>query len=245
MDDKERYDQTLLDANVEKKAKYLATWQDPETERSCYSAVTVEPRALRGQLDKINLRSVEMGGKTQHVLLSVADAKASLMPIAANSVNLAFRTVCADDNLEMLYTFDATNKIGKLLDKNRYIPDKLAKYKQMVKEGTEKMLVAELAEANGKKHDREAKSALEQGRYRDLADGQIAKRAKLDHKDAERPVDRLDRVANHAEAAAAALMSITGNDSTDGPPRATPTFSAAYPESVHEGRPLVDLSQEE
>lgn len=25
----------------------------------------------------------------------------------------------------------------------------------------------------------------------------------------------------------------------------TPTYSAAYPESVHEGRPLVDLSQEE
>ena len=220
MDDKERYDQTLLDANVEKKAKYLATWQDPETERSCYSAVTVEPRALRGQLDKINLRSVEMGGKTQHVLLSVADAKASLMPIAANSVNLAFRTVCADDNLEMLYKFDATNKIGKILDKNRYIVDKLARYKKMVKEGMEQMLRAELAEAKGKKRDREAKSSLEEGCYRDLTEWQIAKRAMIDDKDAERSVDRLDRVAG---AAAAALMSLTG-DSMDGTPPPTPTY---------------------
>ena len=120
----------------------------------------------------------------------------------------------------MLYKFDATNKIGKILDKNRYIVDKLARYKKMVKEGMEQMLRAELAEAKGKKRDREAKSSLEEGCYRDLTEWQIAKRAMIDDKDAERSVDRLDRVAG---AAAAALMSLTG-DSMDGTPPPTPTY---------------------
>ena len=219
MSEKDIYAAALRAANVETKAKYFMTWEDPENGRSFYSVVTVKPHAFRGQLDKINLCTVKMDEVTQNMPISVTDA-ASLTRINVDNVKVVHQIVCADDNLEMLYKFDATNKIGKILDKNRYIVDKLARYKKMVKEGMEQMLRAELAEAKGKKRDREAKSSLEEGCYRDLTEWQIAKRAMIDDKDAERSVDRLDRVAG---AAAAALMSLTG-DSMDGTPPPTPTY---------------------
>ena len=92
-------------ANVETKAKYFMTWR---TLKTGLTGRHRQAAPARGQLDKINLCTVKTDGR-EHADLPT-DAAAHRINV--DNVKVVHQIVC-DDNLEMLYKFDATNETAR------------------------------------------------------------------------------------------------------------------------------------
>ena len=124
----------------------MMTWQG-ET----YSVVEVAPQPLHGRTDRVSLRIINMGivvsrQDSDHVSVSVEDAKSSLTPVDATNVNRVIEMVCADANILRLFDADANSLVGRLV--RRQARPK-ATYAMLVEDGTREMLTAELAAAVG------------------------------------------------------------------------------------------------
>ena len=99
---------------------------------------------------------------SDHVSVSVEDAKSSLTPVDETNVNRVFETVCADANILRLFDADANSLVGRLV--RRQARPK-AKYAMLVEDGTREMLMDELAAKNGKR-----RRATNEGAYVELTE---------------------------------------------------------------------------